>query len=63
MRERITYILRDASAGFDPRTLEVSETSFALSEVNAAKELSITFSVGDLPQEVCRLAFHTNAGC
>lgn len=52
MRERITYILRDAQAGFNPANLEVTDSSFGVSRVDAAKEVSITFSVGDLPQEV-----------
>jgi hypothetical protein len=54
MRERITYILRDPEAGFNPSNLEVTGSSFGVSGVNAAKEVSITFGVGDLPQEVMK---------
>lgn len=52
MRERVTYILRDPQAGFNPSKLEVTESSFSVLGVNAAKEVAATFSVGDLPQEV-----------
>jgi hypothetical protein len=52
MKERITYIVRDPSKGYDPSNLEVTKSSLAVSSLGGAKEHQITFSLADLPQEV-----------
>jgi len=55
MKHRITY-LHDPSEDddFDPRqTLKVWKKSMRVSELVAAKEHRVTFSIGELPVEVC----------
>jgi len=52
MKERVTYIIRNPDASFDPSKLEIEDSTFAVSEIDAAKEHQITLSAAELPQEV-----------
>jgi hypothetical protein len=52
MRERITYILRNPQADFNPSQLKATKTSFEVPGLDAAKEHQVTLSSKDLPQEV-----------
>ena len=55
MKERITYILREVGAGFDPSRLGVEKSSVTVPGIDAVKELQATISVSELPSEVFRL--------
>ncbi|KAH0559885.1 hypothetical protein GP486_003597 [Trichoglossum hirsutum] len=50
MRQRITY-LQNATEPFDPASLKVTDRSFALHSLKAAREARITFGFHELPQE------------
>jgi hypothetical protein len=52
MRERITYILRDPKADFDPSQLKATATEFEVPGLDAGKEHQITFDAKALPAEV-----------
>lgn len=55
MKQRITYLLRDAHqhGGVDPSTLKVGTDSLSIPGLDAAKEWRITIGVKELPQEAC----------
>lgn len=52
MRERVTYIIRNSNVDFDPSKLEIKDSTFTVSGINAAKEYQITLNAAELPQEV-----------
>jgi hypothetical protein len=52
MKERVTYIIRNTDAGFDPSRLEIKDFTFTVSGIDAAKEHQITLNAAELPQEV-----------
>ena len=52
MRERVTYIIRNSDTNFDPSKLEINDSTFIVSGINAAKEYQITLNAAELPQEV-----------
>jgi hypothetical protein len=56
MKERITYIIRDPSKGYDPSNLEVTKSTIAVASLDGAKEHKITFSLAELPQEVSTMS-------
>ena len=54
MKQRITYLLRNAheEGGVDPATLSVGKDSIKIPGIDAAKEWRITVGASELPQEV-----------
>jgi len=52
MKHRITYLVPNHD-NFNPEQLAVQGDAFTLKGVDAAKEHRITFSLNELPQEVC----------
>ena len=52
MRERVTYIIRNPDVGFDPSKLEIEDSTFTVSGIDAAKEYQITLNPAELPYEV-----------
>jgi hypothetical protein len=52
MKERVTYIIRKPEQGFDPSGLEITNSSLAVSSLDAAKEHQVTLGLEELPQEV-----------
>jgi hypothetical protein len=53
MRERVTYILRNPTADFDPSQLKATDAEFEIPGLDAAKEHQLTFDAKALPAEVC----------
>jgi hypothetical protein len=54
MRERVTYIARDA-AKVDPSQFQLSSKDFAVSQLDAVKEHQITLDKDELPAELWRV--------
>lgn len=52
MKQRITYLVKDPDT-FTPEKLQVKDASLTLDAVEAVKEHRITFSLDELPVEVC----------
>jgi hypothetical protein len=61
MRERITYILRNPQADFNPNQLKATTTSFEVPGIEAAKEHQVTLSAKDLPEEVNQINFRLHS--
>jgi hypothetical protein len=61
MKQRITYVVKDADA-FLPEQLQVSKEGqtdiLSLKGVKAAKEHRITLGLNELPSEVHNFTFH-----
>lgn len=56
MKQRITYLLRDAG-GVDPATLAVGDDSLKIPGLKGAKEWRVTVGVKELPKEVRTIVF------
>jgi hypothetical protein len=54
MKQRITYIVKDATQGYDPSNLDISRASIKVSALEGAKEHQITLGLHELPAEVGR---------
>ena len=52
MRERITFVHR-ADDAFDPEQLRLEDDALHVVALKGAREDQLTFSVSELPQEVC----------
>lgn len=54
MKQRITYLLRNAheQGGVDPATLDVGKDFLKIPGLDGAKEWRITAGASELPQEV-----------
>jgi hypothetical protein len=55
MKQRVTYIVKDASEGYDPSNLAIDESSITVSALEGAREQHLTFGLDELPAEVCSL--------
>jgi hypothetical protein len=62
MKQRITYIVKDAKLGYDPSNLEVDKKSITVSALEGAKEHHITLGLHELPAEVGQAISYTLVG-
>ena len=52
MKQRVTYIVKDAAEGFDPANLSIEKQSITVSALAGAREQHVTFGLHELPSEV-----------
>ncbi len=52
MKQRVTYIVKDASEGYDPSNLAIDENSITVSALEGAREQHLTLGLDELPAEV-----------
>lgn len=58
MKQRITYIVRNSRADYNPENIQIEKKALTISNLAGAKEQHITFGLHELPAGVRCSIFH-----